>query len=571
MTQGAATGFVPSGYGSPPRTTWRSSTSALIGLVIVVAAALVFLVLGGFEAWHDSATFDEPVYVSSGVAAILHHDLADNAEHPPLFKVLAAVPVLLAHPVVPGDGHWNINNERSYSARFVQAQLRAGTMHAVTMAARIFPLLECAVMALALLMLASRLFGVWPGVVAALVWLLDPLVLGLGHLDGVDLPFALTAVVLSLALVRWLERRDRRSLCWLGAACGAAASAQTTGLLLAALAGVVVLVAGRRVGLRAWSMWRPAVLVLFVAWLFVWGVYIVLNPSVVIHSWVVLPQPYIEGIRYLASHDTGGAPGFLAGQAWTGANIWFWPISILVKVSTPVLVVLVAGTVALGLFVRSGRVDRATWRRTLVAVILPAVILFVFELPNPRTLGVRYLLPSLALWGVVASPIALVVGRRLAAAALAAVLALSALVVARTYPHSLSYTAPPFQPGYRVATDSNVDWGQDFTELTAWSRSHHPYVAYFGPRGISLRFVPGARSLVGTPPRRILGWVAASASDLTSAHRYSLSWLRGYCPVGTLGGSILLYHFTSHPTDARGPTTPAPLCAGPVSRRVGSG
>jgi hypothetical protein len=68
-------------------------------------------------------------------------------------------------------------------------------------------------------------------------------------------------------------------------------------------------------------------------------------------------------------------------------------------------------------------------------------------------------------------------------------------------------------------------------------------------------------------PERVEGWVAASASDLTSADRGSLAWLRAYCPVGTLGGSILLYHFTSHPTGAPGPAAPAPLCTGAVSRR----
>ena len=129
--------------------------------------------------------------MSSGVAAVLHHDVADNAEHPPLFKVLAALPVLAVHPVVPADGHWNTNNERTYSARFVAAQLKAGTMHRVTFAARLVPLFECALAALVLFLLASTLFGRGAGVVAALLWLCDPVVLGIGHLDGVDLPVRL--------------------------------------------------------------------------------------------------------------------------------------------------------------------------------------------------------------------------------------------------------------------------------------------------------------------------------------------------------------------------------------------
>src|SRR5580692_7960139 len=91
------------------RVTWGHA-----GVRVVLVAMIAFLTLGGIEAWKDSATFDEPVYVSSGVAAVLHHDLADNAEHPPLFKVLAAIPVLAMHPVVPPDGHWDTNNERAY-------------------------------------------------------------------------------------------------------------------------------------------------------------------------------------------------------------------------------------------------------------------------------------------------------------------------------------------------------------------------------------------------------------------------------------------------------------------------
>jgi 4-amino-4-deoxy-L-arabinose transferase-like glycosyltransferase len=539
------------------------------GLRLVMVVIIAFLVLGGIEAWRDAATYDEPVYVSSGVVALLHHDVADNAEHPPLFKVLAALPVLAVHPVVPGDGHWDTNNERTYSARFVSAQMSAGTMHDVTVASRVVPLLECALLAVALYALGMLLFGRWAGVLAALLWLLNPLILGLGHLDGVDIPFALTTVLVSLTLLRWWRRRDRRSLVWLGLACGAAVSAQSTGLLLAAVAVGTVVVVTRRAGAPGWAPLRQAGLVALVGWVLVWAVYIALSPSVVLHIWEVLPQPYVEGLRYLSTHDTGSAPGFLLGASWTGANIWFWPATLLVKLATPTLVLLVTGTVSFFLLRRSGRIDRATWWQTMVAVVLPAAVLFLFELPNPRTLGVRYLLPSIALWTVLASPVALLAGRRLMAVSLGVVLALAGVVTVVSFPHSLAYTALPFRPAYRVATDSNVDWGQDFTLLTEWSRGRHPLVAYFGPRGISAANVPGARSLVGTAPQHVLGWVAASASDLTSADRNSLAWLRGYCPVGTLGGTILLYHFDVHPSSVPGPATPAPLCPGGVSHRVG--
>lgn len=542
-------------------------TSSHLGLRLVWVAIIGFLVLGGFEAWHDSPTFDEPVYVSSGVVAVLHHDVAINLEHPPLFKVLAALPVLVTGPVIPNDGHWNTNNERTYSARFVQAQMKAGSLHRVTFASRLVPLLESALLALVLYALASVLFGAWAGVIAAVLWLFNPLVVGIGHLDGVDIPFALTTVLVSWTLVRWLRSRSRSSLLWLGAACGAAVSAQTTGLLLGAIAVGVVVVANHRAGLSGRSVWWPAVQMTLVAWAFVWVVYLALDPSIVLHSTPFIPEPYVKGLQYLASNDTAASAGYLLGVGWSGANVWFWPATLLVKLSTPILVLLIAGPLVLVSLAHSGRIDRSTWRQTLVAVVVPACVLFAFELPNPRTLGVRYLLPSIALWTVVASPLALVLRRRLMAVGVSVVIVAAGLLTAFSYPNSIAWTAPPFTPGYRVATDSNVDWGQDFDLLTAWSQEHHPYVAYFGPRGITVANVPDARPLLGVAPRHITGWVAASATELTSAAPTALAWLRRYCPVGTLGGSIVLYYFKTPPTSMSGPTMPAAMCAGSVSHR----
>ena len=430
----------PSDSGGPPRPRARK-----IGLSLLLAAAVAFLVLGGLEAWRDSATYDEPVYVSAGLEAVLHHNVVDNEEHPPLFKVLAVLRVLAVSPVITPVKNPAVNAEWIESANFVHAQLRADTMHRVTFASRLVPLLECVVLAFSLYALASLLFGFWPGVVAGLLWLLDPVVLGYGHLDGVDIPFALTAVWVSWALVIWLQRRTRRALLWLGAACGAAVLAQSTGMLLGAVALMTVTLAAYRGGERGWRLWRQPVWVAVVAWAFVWAVYVALDPGVVRSSPIILPKPYIEGLRYLIQFDRSPSVGFLLGASWNGSNIWFWPATLLVKVSTPVLLLLVSGPVFLVALVRSGTISRTVWRHTLVAVVIPAVVLFVFEVPNPRSLGVRYLLPSLALWGVVASPLALLAVRRLwvFSVALAVVLALATVATASSFPNSIAYTAPP--------------------------------------------------------------------------------------------------------------------------------
>ena len=530
----------------------------------MVVAAGVFG-LGLHQAWVDSPTFDEPVYVAAGLGAVLHHDVTFNDEHPLLPKVVAVLPVVLfTHPVVPPNGHWDTNDERRYSATFVQAQLRAGSLRSVTMASRVLPLLEAVGVAFVLYALGRDLFGRWAGAMAGLLWLLSPFLLGLGHLLSLDVSFALAVVGWSWALLRWTRRPSTGRAAVVGLVSGAAVLTDVTGLILAGVAVAAVVAVHWRPSRRA--AWVEGGLVALVAWASVWVLYAAFDPGVLLHPTVVLPLPYLEGIRYLAANDTVPGPGYLLGVAWTGGRWWYWPGSLLVKTVPTTLVALAVGPWALM------RVDRGTRRRAGLVLGLPALCLLVFTVGVPRDIGLRYLLPVIALWLVAASSIVTLVRRRVVAVMVAvAVVVVAGAFTVGSDPYSLAWTAPPFTPAAEAVTNSDVDWGQSLYRLQLWSRGKEPWVAYFGPRGLGVGDVPGARALLGAPPSRVTGWVAVSATDLTSAERHRLAWLRGYCSTGVLGGSILVYRFKTPPTARPGPTRPSGRCppdASGFSRRT---
>lgn len=542
----------------------KSRTLPLITLAVMAAG---FLALGVAEARADAPTFDEPVYVSSGLAAVLHHDVTLNDEHPPLLKVLAVVPVLFAHPVVPADGRWNANDELSYTARFTSAQLAAGKLARVTFAARLVPLAETAAVAFVVFAVASELAGPVAGMLSGMLWLASPLVLGIGHLDGTDVPFALGMTLSCLAMLRWLRSRSHAALAWLGLALAVSAETQVTGLLVVA-SGLAVIVV---------TEWRSGVIPAFaraataglIAWGVVWAVYLALDPAMLSQLPLLLPRPYLDGIRYLDGHDTTGATVFITGITYTGGRWWYWPLSLVIKWPSPTLLLLVAGTVG------CLRLPRPARRRAGLAIALPAVLITAFTLAQPKDVGVRYLLPVIALWAAAAggglvAVLGAVRGARRVRPAVAAVAVLAATVAstASSFPGSIAWTAWPFRPGYAMVTDSSVDWGQGFYALRSWSAGKHPWVAYFGPRGITTADIPGARSLLGAAPGRAGGWVAVSVTALNSANRSSLGWLRGWCPVALLDQTILIYRFSQAPAITaarRPPPSPAPLCPGQQS------
>ena len=454
-------------------------------LVVLTVTATGFLALGVAEARADSPTFDEPVYVSAGLAAVMHHDVTLNDEHPPLPKVLAAIPVLVTHPVLPANGRWSGNDEESYGARFVAAQLAAGKLRSVTFASRLVPLAETAGVAFVLFAIASELSGPVAGVLAGMLWLASPFVLGIGHLDGTDVPFALGVALSSWALLRWLRLRDTRALVWFGLALAVAAETQVTGLLVVTSGLAVIIGAEWRSGVM--RALRQAALAGLIVWASVWAVYLVLDPAMLSQVPLLVPRPYLDGIGYLADHDTTGSSAYIAGIAYTGGRWWYWPLSLVIKWPGAALVLLVAGV--LGCL----RLPSDLRRRAGLAVLLPAALITGFTLTTPKDVGVRYLLPALALWAAAAASglvamLGAVTGawrKRLAGTAVAVMLGAAVAGTAGSFPRSIAWTAWPFRPGYAMVTDSNLDWGQGLYALRSWSRSKDPWVPQIvqGPPG----------------------------------------------------------------------------------------
>jgi hypothetical protein len=492
----------------------RASARAALALLCALAVGMAL-----WQAVGDAPSTDEPLYVTDGLGALERHSLRLNPQHPPLAKALAAVPVLFAHPALPAG--FDRRHGRPYSRAFLNGLFRSHQLREVTLLARLVPVVELALTVLAVYALARRLAGPAGGLFAAALWALDPFVIGLGHVDGIDLPATLVALALALAVVRWLEQRTPGRLITIGAVCGAALVVRDTGPLLVAVGVVTVGVAARDL--------RPALVVSALAYAVVWAVYGSLDPAYTLQHLNVLPQRYLDGLGKLEALHRRPAAAFLLGHHYRGGRWWYYGASMIIKLPVTLLV-----SYALApLFMR--RVASADRRRVLVAVLPAALVLGAFTVATPVNLGLRYMLPVLALATVCVAPLV----RAPRALPILLVLGSAAFTVA-SLPHSTAWVSPPFEPGYRVVTADNLDWGQDAFRLQRWAAGRRAWVGCYSPWRRCARVIPGAHVLrKDTARSSVHGWLGISAS-LVYLHGWD-PWLLHLKPVGTLGGTELLY------------------------------
>jgi hypothetical protein len=271
------------------------------------------------------------------------------------------------------------------------------------------------------------------------------------------------------------------------------------------------------------------------------------------------PKEWAAGIAYLVL-SSAAKPAYLFGQAWDGGRWWYFLAAVPVKVPLVALAVLIAGPFGWR------RVPSLDARKAVAVIVVPALALYIAVAAQPLNLGLRYAFPSLALWFVAAGPVVMLGTPVLKRAGISVLAVTQAAALLVAYPHSIAWTPPPFQPAYRWATDSNVDYGQDTDRVKEWAVGKAPYEALLLPRGVDPP--EGSRSLLQTSPSEVRGWVVVSATRLTALDRDALSWLRAYCPVTTIGGSVLIYRLEFPVDPSPGPTMPKGLCSGEVSRRA---
>ena len=575
---------------------------------IVAGLLLVFMaMLAGGAALRESVTVDEVSHIGSGVSYLQKFDLRMNEEHPPLPKVLAALPLVLRGTHADYSHiSWTISEKffPAFMGQWVFGEwlLTKWNDPVSTLAwARLPMLLLTLALGWVVFAYARRLGGNWGGLLCLTIFVSTPAFLAFGPLVHTDIAVTLFSL---LALWRFAEiwqNPSRKNVVIFGLClAGALLSKFTAGILFFAFAAFALSTRWRAVPgqplakpeARAWRRlrWRATLQGILWAALAVYLFYFIFSlnqttdvlyrlghgsAAIPIRRLLMPPWLYLRGVLMVLI--TASRPTFILGHGYPH-GVWFYFPVVFVLKSPLSFLALLALAAALALIPkRRDEGNTATIPAELAIhwrVLWVALIVFTgFCMLSRLDLSIRHFSVPLALLILLLAALPRMVERlrrsapsagRLAAAT-AGVLTLGCLGMAvQAYPYYFPYinALSLGHPAYTLVNDSNLDWNQSlpevrrFAEQAGLRKIKLDEYGFNDPSAIvpQSEFWDCQRATAADDGQ----WAVVSAGMIMDGH--NCVWLMQYPHEAFAGGSMYAVHLPEHIPPAGslgGPPLPA--------------
>jgi hypothetical protein len=529
---------------------------------VLILLILFFLQLF-FSARRDSITWDEDDHIFAGYMSWKHADFGLNPEHPPLVKLVAALPLLNMPLKVPALQDRFFKTEAFLDGKdFLFKNDADAILFRARMAASVFSIALLVLVFLA----ANEMFGLFAAFIALGLLAFDPNLIAHGAVVGTDAGLSCCMFASIYAFYRYVKAPSISRLVIVGFATGLALAAKHTGILVFPMLLLLTfceLLEGppqkegspaqpsfvRRAGNLALALVLIGTIATGILWAFYGFRYqarpagLQLNPPLAeylqqlsrpreiwllqtVSRFHLLPESYIYGladVRIMSDFYTS----FLLGRIYPHGVWFYFPVAFAIKSSLTFLILLAVTLWAL--FTR--RFTR--WREVLFLTI-PPVFYLIIAMSSGMNIGVRHILPMyLFLSVLIGGAAAILIKRdRRWAYAVVVLLAYQAASTVRIYPAYMAYAnelwGGPSQT-YKLLSDSNADWGQQLKDVKHYLDAHNIKDCWFiyfaeGPvnanyYGVPCKLLPTMDSMWVheelQAPRAIDGTVLISAGDLS--------------------------------------------------------
>ena len=586
---------------NPEGKTWSSLSTPAAGLLLALMA-----ILAGGAALRESVTVDEVSHIGAGVSYLQKFDLRMNPEHPPLPKILAALPLVL-RGVRADYNHisWTFS-EKFFQAFWGQWAFGAWLLDkwnnpiSVLAWARLPMLLLTLALGWTVYAFARRLGGASGALLCLSVYVSMPVFLAFGPLVHTDLAMTLFSLLTLWTFAQvWQEPNRKNTLQFALSFAGALLSKFTAGILFFAFVAFALSLRWRptpgqpenKAELREWrrARWRAVLKGILWASLIVYAFYFVFSwhqptgalarlgngpVALALRRLLFPPLVYLRGVFLVLI--TARRPTFILGHAYTHGVWFYFPVVFALKSPLGFLGLLILSlTAAISRRWRSGTSGAAIpsklvvqWRTLWVSFL----VFTGFCLLSQLDLSIRHFSVPVALLILLLAPLPRVleelrerirIGAALGAAAVV-VLAASCLFTAlRAYPYFFPYinALSCGRPAYALVNDSNVDWNQSLPEVRRFAEQHGLQRIPLDAYGFSDPTAPvpeaqpwNCQTPIAEDADR---WVALSSNMIMDGH--NCEWLMQYPHEALAGGSMYAVHLPAQlPAAGRAGGPPLP-------------
>jgi hypothetical protein len=553
----------------------------------------LFLILTGFllavmgtvevlSSLQENQTFDEAVHLVSGYSYLSTGDYRLNPEHPPLAKLLAALPLLAVKPHLNRNNQaWKDGDAFALGSQFLyENRTPADTL---LLLGRLPTIAATLVLGAVLAFWVRRNFGPAPALLTLFLYTLDPNIIAHGRYITNDMLVTLFVFLSCAEWANYLETRRWRHLAGAGVATGLAFATKFSALFLLLVLPLMGLIHWLQQRKTLPPRRRTVVLIplFFVAFLIFAAAYwresvrmFRGHPDPLVNyvddstyggmalRWLgeefQLPaHNLLVGLDSYLKHAELGHPAYVLGQHSETGFWYYFPVAFAVKTPTAVLLLFllcVAGALRLAAKWPPRRLvadlRRLPFRWIVVAV--PPIVYFVLSMTSRIDIGVRHLLPIYPfLFALVSAFVFRLPGKAMLVIVTLAV-SVEIFESARIYPDYLAFfnsLVGGSTQGPRYLVDSNLDWGQDVKKLKKYMDAHglqQVCLAYFGEAnvayyGIRELYVPHTNDIEGRKNLDCIVAVSATVLEDVYVDKGSYAWLRRLAPIDRVGYSIYIY------------------------------
>ncbi|HEX4004658.1 MAG TPA: glycosyltransferase family 39 protein [Acidobacteriaceae bacterium] len=568
---------------------------AVMGKRVVLAVIALLAIQAGLVATlvhRESLTFDEDNHMFAGYMMWKTGDYGLNPEHPPLVKLLATAPILHDKLWIPPLQGRDFKTEAYLDGRDWLAR-NDGASQRLVFRMRMAAGLLAWGLSLVVFFAAREWFGTGAALIALVLLVFDPNIMGHSGLVTTDIGVTLFFLASIYAFYRYVTRPSAARLLVAGLTAGLLAATKHSGILFipmmapALIYEIVRAAKGTRLrqALRLCGAFAGIVVIAAaVLWAF-YGFRYAARPaglelSTSLADYVrplshldagavmavahlhLLPESYLMGmadVKRMAQFY----PTFIFDTVHAHGVWYYFPSVILIKSTLGLLgLVLLAGWAAV-----TGRIGRT---RELIWLLAPGAVYLAIAMASGIDIGARHILPLYAMAAIFAGAgaAALGSGSRVWSGVVAALIAAHLAASLATYPNQIAFANLAWggaKNTHNLLSDANVDWAQQLYQVKDW-QDRHPndecWFAYFArPEidpavyGIHCHALPtldtfwlGGWEIV---PPVIHGTVLISAGDLSGCE-----WPSGLAnpyrdfqkmqPAEVIDDSVFVYTGTLH-------------------------